>query len=142
MIKILITLILLFNFAIAKNITPNEVYSQVRLIQENVHNLHKHFGMVHDHEDEGDAQHQIKTKLKPRNSWQKTYEILVKINMLREENNLPIIEPVNMTPELNLDPNLVYEMTQRILAELDIFHYRLDIKKKRKHEKKKNLSSS
>ncbi|MCK5110050.1 MAG: hypothetical protein KAQ94_00925 [Arcobacteraceae bacterium] len=128
MIKFLIITVLFFSSVFAKNITSNEVYTQVRLIQEEVHNLHKHFGTEHHHEDEGDAAHKVKTKLKPRNSWQKTYEILIKINILRNENNLPTIEPVNMTPVLNLNPDLTYEMTQRILTELRIFQYMVGIK--------------
>ncbi len=128
MIKLFLLALLLTISVNAKKITPNEVYSQVRLIQEQVHNLHKHFGMIHHHLDEGKDEIQIKTKLKPRNSWQKTYEIMVKINILRNENDLPTIEPVNMTPVLNLNPNLVYGMTQRILTELKIFQYMQGIK--------------
>ena len=128
MIKVLIIALFFSTTIFAKIITANEVYGQVRLIQEQVHNIHKHFGMQHHHDDEGTVKEQIKTKLKPRNSWQKTYEILVKINILRNENYLPTIEPVNMTPELKLNPNLVYEMTQRVITELNIFQYMLDIK--------------
>ncbi len=128
MIKILITLTLLFNIVDAKKITPNEVYAQVRLIQQQVQNLHKHFGNIHNHDTIKGDEHKITTKLKPRNSWQKTYEILIKINILRNENGLPIIEPVNMPPVLNLNPNLVYGMTKRILTELDLFHHMLHIK--------------
>ncbi len=128
MIKILIALTLLFNIAVAKKVTANEVYAQVILIQKYIHNLHKYFKIEHHHEDQGIETNKIKTKLNPRNSWQKTYEILVKINILRNENDLPTIEPVNMTPELNINPNLVYGMTQRILTELYIFHYLLEIK--------------
>jgi len=143
MIKVLIIALFFSTTIFAKIITANEVYGQVRLIQGQVHNLHKHFGIQHHHDDEGTVDEQIKTKLKPRNSWQKTYEILVKINILRNENYLPTIEPVNMTPELNLNPNLVYEMTQRIITELNIFQYMLDIKivtpKLKKYQGKSSL---
>ncbi|MEA3498591.1 MAG: hypothetical protein U9R16_05970 [Campylobacterota bacterium] len=128
MIKILLTLVILLNILNAKNITPNEVYGQVMLIQQHIHNLHNHFGTLHKHDEMMDEEHKITTKLKPRNAWQKTYEILIKINILRNENGLPVIEPVNMTPVLNLNPNLVYGMTKRILTELSLFHFVLGIK--------------
>ncbi|RLA83196.1 MAG: hypothetical protein DRG78_05090 [Epsilonproteobacteria bacterium] len=129
--KRLIIIVLLFSTTLfaKKIITSNEVYTQVRLIQQQVHNLHQHFGTIHNHDAMKDEEHKIKTKLKPRNSWQKTYEIMVKINILRNENGLPTIEPINMTPVLNLNPNLVYGMTRRILTELNLFHHMLDIKK-------------
>ena len=127
MIKIIITLVLFFNIINAKNITPNEVYSQVMLIKEEIHYLLKYYDVSHDHE--GIVKRvQLSTKLKPRNVWQKSYEIMVKINILRNEYSLPTIEPVNMAPVLNLNPNLVYEQTQRILTEFKIFKHRLGIK--------------
>ena len=126
MIRFLIICLVFSGGLFAKKITPNEVYSQVRLIQEQVHNIHKHFGITHKHLDDG--KDEIEIKLKPRNSWQKAYEIMVKINILRNENDMPTIEPVNMTPVLNLNPNLVYGMTQRILTELKIFQHMQGIK--------------
>ncbi len=123
-----IILILLLTLGLsAKSITPNEVYGQVMLITDEMHYLLKYYGIEHDHE--GIIKRTtVATKLKPRNTWQITYEIMVKINILREEYNLPIIEPVNMTPVLNLNPDLVYEQTQRILTELEIFMIRKGIK--------------
>ncbi len=126
MIKKFIVIALIFNFATAKDITPNEVYSEVMLITDEVHYLLKHFGIKHDHE--GIIKRtKIETKVKPRNTWQITYEIMVKINLLREEYNLPFIEPINMKPILNLNSNLVYEQTQRVITEINIFKHRLKI---------------
>ena len=129
MVKFLIIMVLFFNTINAKNITPNEVYSQVMLITDEVHYLLKYYDVNHDHE--GITKRvQLSTKLKPRNVWQKSYEIMVKINILRNEYNLPTIKPVNMAPVLNLNPELVYEQTQRILTEFKIFKERLGIKHK------------
>lgn len=111
----------------AKNITPNDVFSQVILIQEEIHFLLKNYGIKHDH-DGINERIKVSTKLKPRNVWQITYEIMVKINILRQEYKLPVIEPVNMAPVLHLNPDLVYEQTQRILTELKIFERRQGIK--------------
>ena len=134
MIKKLLVLVLLFNIATAKKITPSEVYGQVMLITDDIHLLLKHYGVTHDH-DGIIKQTSLSTILKPRNTWQLTYEIMVKINILRNANNLPTIEPVNMTPVLNLNPDLVYEMTQRILTELNILKYRVGIKSPKQKQK-------
>lgn len=123
-----IVLILLLTLGLsAKTITPNEVYGQVMLIQDEMHFLLKHYGIKHDHDGIA-VRIKIFTKLKPRNVWQITYEIMVKINILRQEYDLPVMEPVNMAPVLHLNPDLVYEQTQRILAELEIFMIRRGIK--------------
>ena len=122
----IILLILVTLSLSAKNITPSEVYSQVMLITEEMHFLLKYYDIEHDH-DGIIKRTTISTKLKPRNVWQMTYEIMVKINILREEYDLPVIEPVNMAPILNLNPDLVYEQTQRILTELQIFKTRQGI---------------
>jgi len=122
-----ITLLLLLTLSLsAKNITPSDVYSQVMVLTDEVHYLLKYYGIEHDHE--GIIKRTtVSTKLKPRNTWQVTYEILVKINILRNEHGLPTIEPVNIAPILNLEPYLVYEQTQRILSELEIFMRRENI---------------
>ena len=127
--KVLIILAIFFNITFAKKITTNEVYSQVMLITDEIHYLLKYYDVPHDH-DGIIKRVKINTNLKPRNVWQKSYEIMVKINILRNEYNLPTIEPVNMAPVLNLNPDLVYEQTQRILTELKIFEQRVGIKVK------------
>jgi len=122
-----IVLILMLTFGLyAKTITPNDVYSQSVLIRDHVYFLLKNYGIKHHH-DEIIKRTTITTKLKPRNAWQKAYEILVKINMLRSANDLPRIEPVGMEPVEQLNPDMVYGMTQRILAELKIFEVRKGI---------------
>lgn len=124
--KIMLLLLLTLSLS-AKSITPSEVYSQVTLISDEVHFLLKHYGVKND-DDAIMQRTKISTKLKPRNVWQMTYEIMVKINILRKKYNLPIIEPINMVPVLHLNPDLVYEQTQRILTELKIFKIRQGIK--------------
>ncbi len=118
--KHIILITLLFLSLSAKTITPNDVYAQSMLITDEIHSLLKFYGINHDHAAIV-KRVKIATKLKPRNTWQMTYEIMIKINILREEHNLPFIEPINMSPVLQLNPNLVYEQTQRILTELNIY---------------------
>jgi len=125
--KFFLLLYLLTFSLFSKNITPNDVYSQVMLISDEIHFLLKHYDVKHDHE--GIIKRvKISTKLRPRNTWQKTYEIMVKINILRDEYGLPIVEPANMSPVLHLNPDLVYEQTQRILTEIQIFKLRKGLK--------------
>jgi len=131
----IVLLLLLTVSLFAKNITPNEVYSQVMIITDEVHFLLNYYDIKHDN-DNIDKRSKLSVKLKPRNTWQITYEIMVKINILREEYGLPIIEPVNMSPVLHLNPDLVYEQTQRILTELKIFEIRVGAKAPKFKEKK------
>ena len=115
----------------AKNtlITPSDVYAQVDLIDREVNYLLEYYHINHSDENIRKQASTIETKMKPRNVWQKSYEVLVKINILRKNNGLPIVEPVNMSPVLRLNPDLVYEQTQRILTELAIFMKREGIPK-------------
>jgi len=140
MLKIVTIFVLLTNFIIARTITPNDVYAQVMLISEELHFLLKERKFSHNHA-KIIANTYIKTELKPRTAWQKTYEIMIKINILRKSQNMPIIEPINIEPMVRLTPDMVYEQTQRILTELKIIEYRLDIKSK-SHKIKKYTNKS
>ena len=132
MIKLFLVLICVVSLG-AREITPNEVYSQVVIIEQELKTIFKYYGV----EDKSIRKVRvIRTALKPRNVWQLTYEITVKMNMLRIKNKLPTIEPVNMEPVLNLNPDLVYEQTQRILTEIRIFKYRKGIDYAKVKEKK------
>ncbi len=126
--KKLLIICIFLNLLYAKdNITTNDVYYQIKLISFEIHSLLKYYNITHDHEGI-QKRVNVVTKFKQRNVWQKSYEIMIKINILRSSNKLPIIEPVNMAPVLNLNPDLVYEQTQRILTEIKIFKDRLGIK--------------
>jgi len=125
--KKIIFLVLLSISLSARTITPTDVYSQVMKIDNEMVSLLNYYGILHN-EKEIIKKTTIKTPLKPRNVWQLTYEIAIKINMLRIAHKLPTIEPINMEPVLNLNPDLVYEQTQRILTEIKIYKFRLDIK--------------
>jgi hypothetical protein len=103
-------------------ITPSEVYSQVMQVDKEVELLKKHFGLTR--EKKADIYH---GKLRPRHVWEKSYVVQVKINVLRNKLGLPRNEPNNIEPELNLSPALVFEQSQRLLAELRILKTRLGI---------------
>lgn len=126
MFKILV-IFLCFTFGLfSKEITSDDVYSQVELIGDEIHFLLNYYNIEHHHEEIIKSV-EIDTNIKPRNVWQKTYEILIKINIIRANYKFPSIEPIAMPPILNLNPDLVYEQTQRILTEFKILEVRLDI---------------
>jgi len=113
----------------ANKITPNEVYSEVSLISKELHSIMAYYNIKHN-DAEIKRNTKITVNLKPRNVWQKSYEIMIKINILRNRHNLPTIKPVSMSPVLQLNPDLVYEQTQRILTELKVFKFRMGIPQK------------
>ncbi|MFA6136679.1 MAG: hypothetical protein WC667_01200 [Sulfurimonas sp.] len=122
--KIFISILLISLSLFAKDMTSSEVYGQVMLIEEELDFLLDHYKVLHHHHKDGEKMTHVTVELRPRDVWQKTYEIMIKINILRNKFGLPTIEPINMSPVLSLSPNLVYEQTQRILTELSIFKTR------------------
>lgn len=105
--------------------TASDVYTEALKVKQEIEIIRKHFKATITKDPE-----QLHILLKPRNVWQKTYEIFVKINILRHNNQLPrVTEPV-LEPVKKLAPGLVYEQVQRILAELNIFKVRIGIKQK------------
>ena len=123
--KLLVVLLLFFSshaIALPVEITPSEVYTQVVKIDQEVNVLQEHFGITE--EKKADV---YTARLLPRHVWAKTYMIMVKINVLRNKLGLPRNEPNYTEPELNLSPSLVFEQTQRLLAELHILKKRQGI---------------
>ena len=120
--KIFLIVIFIGNLWSAE-ITPSDVYGQVMRIKAEVNYLLDFYKIKYD-EKAMKKVSEVNVNLKPRDVWQKSYEIMIKINILRSKYGLPSISPVNMAPVLNLNPDLVYEQTQRVLTELKIFEYR------------------
>jgi len=102
--------------------TPSDVYTEALIIEQRIEIIRKHFNAP-----KIQAPVRLNVQLKPRNAWQKTYEIFVKINVLRQKNQLPRIEETGLEPVKDLDPGLVHEQVRRILVELDIFMTRVGI---------------
>jgi hypothetical protein len=94
------------------------------LIEEEMDFLLDHYKVVHHHHKDGEKITHVTVELRPRDVWQKTYEIMIKINILRSRFGLENIEPVNISPVTFLNPDMVYGQTQRILTELSIFKMR------------------
>jgi hypothetical protein len=105
-------------------LTPSEVYAQVMQIDKEIDLLQRYFGV--EREKKTDI---YQGNLRSRHVWEKSYLVQVKINVLRKKIGLPRNEPHSIEPELNLSPGLVFEQSQRILAELRILKKRLGITK-------------
>lgn len=72
----------------------------------------------------------IGTALKNHHIWQKTYEILIKINILREKNRFPIIAVSSCKPVKKLNTFFIYEQTRRIILEIQLVKENLGIEQK------------
>lgn len=104
-------------------ITPSDVYRKTVEISREVELIRKHFNSPKTVEPE-----RLNVFMRPRNTWLKSYEILVKINILRANNKLPRVAEVALQPLKDFDPGLVYEQMIRIIAELTIVKDRVGIK--------------
>ncbi|MFK5975060.1 MAG: hypothetical protein QM493_01010 [Sulfurovum sp.] len=110
--------------SLKKSITSSNVYRKVIQLDKEILLIKEHFGI-----SKKPKYIDIQTKLLPRHTWQMSYELFVKINILREKYNLPIIEPVNMEPTLELDSIFTYEQILRLIQEVKIVKFRFGIDK-------------
>lgn len=102
--------------------TPSDVYTEALRIKGDIAVISRHFNVAMV-----DEPLPVLVRFKPRNTWQKSYEIMVKINIMREKYGLPRIEESQIKPLKNLDPGLTHGQVRRILTELDIFMTRTGI---------------
>lgn len=100
----------------AAEITPSDVYAQALRIEQETLELQRQLGIT----DAPEATKPIKTELLPRHVWAKTYMLLTKIALFREQKKMPAVRPVALEPLLNLTPFYSWAQTQRILTELKI----------------------
>ena len=106
----------------AAAITPNEVYGETHRVLGEVTELRRHFGV----QSPGEVR-RIRLAFEPRHVWQKTYEILIKINILRAKLGFPVIAVNALEPVMDIEPVLVFEQVRRIRLELSLLKARLDI---------------
>jgi len=112
-----------FPFAvIAVEPTPNDVYQKVYQISQEVQMIKRHF-----HIDNVAEEVNVTITLTPGHSWQKGYEILYKINHFRQKQGLSFISVPSREPSLKFPPMVAYEQAARIITELRILKYYLDI---------------
>ncbi len=103
-------------------ITANQVYAEVERIESDVLSIMK----SRKHPSTAKIK-TIAVHFKPRHVWQKTYEVLVKINIFRRAENYPTISVSALEPTKVLHPKMVFDQSQRILTELNLIKVRLNI---------------
>ncbi|ALG68612.1 hypothetical protein [Beggiatoa leptomitoformis] len=106
----------------AVEITPNEVYIEIYKISQDINLLKQHFNI-----EKNAIQPETKVALYPRHVWQKTYQIMLKINMFREKNGLPSLSIISREPEEEMKPLVVYGQVIRIATEIDLLKRHFDI---------------
>lgn len=102
--------------------TTDDVYAKVYQINQEVQQLKKF-----KHIDKVAEASNFTVELTPGHNWQKAYEVLYKINIFRQNNGLPFIAVPSREPLLKLPPMIAYEQMERIVSELQILKYYLDI---------------
>lgn len=103
--------------------TPNDVYAQAVRVEQEVELLKRHY-QVGGKVEFAPVRN---VDMKSEHVWSRTYVILLKLGKFRRVHGLPYIEPISIEPVLDMPPNPVWGMTQRILNEINILKYYLDI---------------
>lgn len=101
--------------AATPDITPTDVFGQTLLIEQETETIRRYFNVTSKA-----TYTPVQAEIKPRHTWQKTYQILMKINVLRRKHGLPVITPTSYEPMANVEPRMVWAQTQRILTEIRI----------------------
>lgn len=108
--------------SLAAEVTPSGMYAQALRIEQEVETLKRHFkisAQAHSEVKSGD--------LKPRHIWAKTYILLFKLGKLRRQLGLTYIQPGGSEPSLDTKADLPWGTLQRVLTEIQIIKYYLDI---------------
>ena len=103
-------------------ITPSDVYTKVETLRNEVQLLKTHAGVT-----QKARTLQIHSALMPRDAFQITYTIFVKINVYRDMNGLRAIPIASMNPVLKMDPVMTYEQVLRLIEEVRILKMRMGI---------------
>jgi hypothetical protein len=119
---LLLLTIVLVTPSLAVEITPNDVYTQLFKVNEEVNLIKQYL-----HITETIQVPEIKANFSPRHTWQKSYEVFVRLNRLREKHGLPVIAISSSEPIKHHQPLHIYEQTLRLLTELHIIKFYLNI---------------
>ncbi|MDD1622993.1 MAG: hypothetical protein LUQ11_16070, partial [Methylococcaceae bacterium] len=108
--------------AAEKGITPNEVFSEALQIEKEVDLLKRHYDITGVNPGVS-----VEADVQFRHVWEKCYVILLKLSIFRRNHGLPGFAPLALEPNLDLNPNLNWAQTQRILSEVMIIKKLLGI---------------
>ncbi|TAN80275.1 MAG: hypothetical protein EPN14_05415 [Gallionella sp.] len=104
-------------------ITPDEVYSQVLLIERETELVKR----VVKPTAQPQVWQPVQADLKPRHVWQKAYMVQMKLVAFRRRQGMEGLSPVVVEPRRDYDPRLTWVQTQRILTEIRFLRKILDI---------------
>jgi hypothetical protein len=107
----------------AAEATPSDVYAEAVRIEHEVASLRRYLKVA----GEAEVTHAKSAELRSEHVWSECYVILLKLGKLRRQLNLPYVEPIGTEPSLDMPLNSVWGMTQRILDEIHILKFFLDI---------------
>ncbi|NWF65961.1 MAG: hypothetical protein HXX81_00665 [Campylobacterales bacterium] len=108
-------------------ITSTDAYRQTQIVLSEIEIIKEHFNITAKSKS-----HTFNTELFSRHTWQLTYEILIKLNILRAKHGIAKMPVTSMQPTLDLSPILTYEQINRILLEIDFLKLHLGITKEPK----------
>lgn len=123
--KFVILLFILNGFsatALAGTPSVDDIYTKAYQIAEEIHLIKKYYN-INEELNEPD----VPVEMEPKYNWQKTYEILYKINILREKLGLSVVGVPSREPQLELSLQTRYEQMVRVITELQILKRYLDI---------------
>ncbi len=120
-----LTLALCCSAVSAAEIVVGDTYAQALHVNEEIKILKRHFNITQEA-----TPPTFNLSLSPRHVWQKTYEILYKLNILREKLGMASLSIPSRQPLLNVSTAYSYEQILRILTELEIIKRYLNITEK------------
>ncbi len=102
--------------------TPDTVYEQALQIEKEIELLRRYYKIVERNPSPPTA-----ADLQPRHSWQRTYVIMVKLNLFRRKHGLVGFSPLTIEPTIDMNDSFTWAQTQRILTEIGIIKQQLNI---------------
>jgi hypothetical protein len=121
-----ITLLLILNWffqtATAAPPTLDDIYSKTYQVAAEIQLLKNHYNIKEEINVPD-----VSIEMAPKYNWQKSYEVMYKINVLRDKLELSLVGVPSREPQLELPLQTRYEQMIRILTELQILKEFLDI---------------
>ena len=107
----------------AAEASANDAYAQAVRIEQEIGLIKRHYKVS----GKIDFTPLRNIEMKPEHVWSRAYVILLKLGKFRRGHGLPYVEPISIEPVLDMPPNPVWAMTQRIFNEIEILKFFLDI---------------
>lgn len=107
----------------AAEATASDVYAQALRIEQEVALLKRHLNVT----GKTDVATIRGAELRLEHVWAGGYIVLLKLSKLRRQLGLPYIEPISIEPVLDMPMNSVWDLNQRIIGEIGILKFYLDI---------------